>query len=415
MSYWRAWCTDMHYEDKDRVTPIKLKDYIDFAVMPKEREMMKACWRLPGHPGFMAVSGLELYVRPVVHLWCEQSLQAELEALRDTKLRANRVQQPQPQQPPELQRFSSHLRQTKPIPKTRQQSLPQKQAFVPATRMPVKAVVTAATSTTSTNQQAHIQRDDRGKVENANKDRKVEKPKEIDEQENGIVTRGEDKNIEDEDKQDRDVGSGKHIAPEKDQGHQTEAVDYQGADKSAATGEGVSGATLLSALVAPPTSTLSLPDSPVLPSRRPPPPTPPSSQSPGFTNQFRANDIQLLVMKDLALPWLDLGPRNKIIKHHLSSKIETIAGVLTEWVVGIEGGPSIQQLNSVYGLNWQYSDEEKEYSGREAIVREFKRLVVEDGKTDETALRLLEEEVSSSSKKDLVSRLKSTREAKMVE
>ncbi|KAG0257970.1 hypothetical protein BGZ95_005089 [Linnemannia exigua] len=413
---WRAWCTDMHYEDKDQVTPIKLKDYIDFVVMPKERDMMKESWRLPGHPGFMAVSGLELYVRPVVNLWCEQSLQAELDALRDTKLRASREQQPLPQQTPEQQRLSSQLRQTKPIPKTRQQPLPQKPPFIPAKRRSVKAVVTAATSTTLTNRRAEVWRDDKGKFQSSNKD--SEKPEEVDEQEDGIETRGEDKYIDNDDKQDRDGGSGNHIVPEKDsdQGHQTETIDDQYVDKGAAAGEGVTGTTLLSASVAPSTSTLLPLDSPSLPlpSLRLPPPTQPSSQPPGFSSRIRANDVQL-VIKDPTLPKLGLGARNKGIRHHLSSKIETIAGVLTEWVVGIEGGPSIQQLNSVYGLTWQYSDEEKEYSGRETIVREFKRLVVEDGKTDETALRLLEEEVSSSSKKDLVARLKSTRVAKLVE
>jgi hypothetical protein len=152
----------MRYDDKDQVTPIKLKDYIDFEVMPKDREMMRKSWRLPGHPGFIAVSGLEAYIRPVVRLWCEQSLQAELEALRDAKLKAARLQQQQQQQqsqqkldqqqqqplqppPPNLQ-----PRQIKPKSRLRKslQPLPLKDAFVSSNRQPAKV---ANTTTTKSN------------------------------------------------------------------------------------------------------------------------------------------------------------------------------------------------------------------------------------------------------------------------
>ncbi|KAG0294394.1 hypothetical protein BGZ96_001306 [Linnemannia gamsii] len=99
------------------------------------------------------------------------------------------------------------------------------------------------------------------------------------------------------------------------------------------------------------------------------------------------------------------------MKRRLDPRVKIIANVLTDWVVGVEGGFSIQKMNSDYGLNWQYSDEIKEYSDREAIARKFKRLVVVDGKSDEDAQGILEDELASSSKADLVKRLRNFRKA----
>ncbi|KAF9131495.1 hypothetical protein BGW39_001741 [Mortierella sp. 14UC] len=283
---------------------------------------------------------------------------------------------------------------------------------------PVKTGVPTASSTILTVQQAQIQIEDGKKNEKANKDTAIEKTEEIDEHENGDEVKDEstdceDRGCDDNKTQDKDGGSGKLVAPDedKDPGNQTAGKDNQDDEKGALAAEKVSGATPLSAALL--ASSTFLPAGPPTSPPQRPPPTPPSSQLSGFMSQFRAKDTQLLMMKNLVSPRVDLRLRNKAISHHLSPMIDTVEGVLTEWAIGIESGPSIQQRNSDYGSTWLCNGEEKEYSGREAIVHEFKQLVVEDGRTDGDALRLLEEELLMTSREDLVARLQSVSRVKL--
>ncbi|KAG0294393.1 hypothetical protein BGZ96_001305 [Linnemannia gamsii] len=219
---WKEWCKSMRYGDNDQVTPIKLKDYIDFEVMPKDREMMRKSWRLPGHPGFIAVSGLEAYIRPVVRLWCEQSLQAELEALREAKLRTARLQeqqllvlQPQSQQkldqqqqqplrplPPNLQ-----PRQVKLNSKQRQSQLrsPLNGTIVSSKRQPVKAVNTTKTTTTD---RAEGRKEDKDSVKHG--DAETHDLRRTDGQEKGNETKDDDQDSTNSNNNNRDGISGDH-------------------------------------------------------------------------------------------------------------------------------------------------------------------------------------------------------------
>lgn len=407
---WRDWCRRMAYSDKDRVTALKLKDYIDFEVMPKDREMMRKSWRLPDHPEFIAVSGLEAYIRPVVCLWYEQSLETEFKTIRDSKLKPSRSQRPQqPLQPPTPPTPNSQPRQTEPKPKFRE----------PRLQLPPKA------TSDSTNQQLvntiaiHTKSNDikstadnKANVKKEGKEAKGKK--EIGEQEKRGAAKDVDRNRENNISDNRDDGaniSGDHTTSDSTE---TNGKDPTGKDEDC-DAAAVRIPVTTSRLVAPSTSTLptalSVPAPPSLPNI--PPPTPPLSQSPAGESQIRAKDIQLLKMQDLASLRIDFGLGDRAIKHQLSPRITTIADMLTEWTVGIEGGPSIQQLNSDYGLSWQHSDDEKMYSDREEIVREFMRLVLEDGRTDCEAQKLLEVELASSSKADLVARLRTSRKASL--
>ncbi|KAG9067120.1 hypothetical protein KI688_011901 [Linnemannia hyalina] len=389
---WRDWCKRMAYSDKDRVTALKLKDYIDLEVMPKDREMMRKSWRLPGHPDFIAVSALEANIRPVVRLWYEQSLEAELETIRDAKLKSTRSQQPlRPPTP------KSQPRQAKPKTKLRQ----------PQLQLP------PITAFTSTNQQLVMSTTE--DKENIGKEGKEAKgKKEIGEQEKGGAAKDDDSDKENNTSNNRDGGaniSGDHTTSDSSE---TKGKDPTGKDEERdAAAKRIPVTT--SKLVAPSTPTLSTASSIPAPASPPsiPPPTSPSSQPPAGKSQILAKDIQLLRIMDLASPRVDFELSDKAIKHRLNPRVTTVADVLTEWTVGIDGGPSIRQLNSDYGMSWQHNDDEKEYSDREAIVLEFKRLVFEDGETDQEAQKLLEDELTLSSKADLAARLRTSRRASL--
>ncbi|KAF8931395.1 hypothetical protein BGZ47_011861 [Haplosporangium gracile] len=406
MDLWREWCKDMKYNDKDRVTPIKLQDYIDFEVMPKEREMMRKSWRLPGHPGFIAVSGLEAYIRPVVHLWYEQSLETELETIRDAKLRPTRLQQPQQkldqqQQPLQPPPPNTQPRQAKSKPKPRQPQLqlPPKAGFVSANQQFVKTIATNTTISC-----ANGRTEDSENVET--EDKEAKRKKEIGEQEKGhaVMDDGKDRANDNYNNSNSDGAgvSGDHIVSDSSKTNGKDPTS-KGDDHYTAT-ERVSVAASKSVA----SSISTLPSASSLPALASPPNIPPQTPPSVGKSQIRAKHIQLLRILDFASPRIDLGLSDRAIKYRLNPRVTTIADVLTEWAVGIEGGPSIQQLNSDYGLIWQHSDEEKEYSDREAIVREFKRLVFEDGKPDQEAQKSLEDELASSSKANLVARLRNS-------
>ncbi|KAF9542977.1 hypothetical protein EC957_001413 [Mortierella hygrophila] len=389
---WRDWCKRMAYSDKDRVTALKLKDYIDLEVMPKDREMMRKSWRLPGHPDFIAVSALEANIRPVVRLWYEQSLEAELETIRDAKLKSTRSQQPQ--QPLRPQTPNSQPRQAKPKTKLRQ----------PKLRLPP----ITAFEFESTNQQ--LVTGSTEDKENIGKEGKEAKgKKEIGEQEKGGAAKDDDSDKENNTGNNRDGGANISDNHTTSDSSETNGKDPTGKDDERdAAAKRIPLTT--SKLVAP--STPTLPTAPSIPAPAPPP-TSPSSQPPAGKSRILAKNIQLLRILDLASPRIDFELSSKAIKHRLNPRVTSIADVLTEWTVGIEGGPSIRQLNNDYGMSWQHNDDEKEYSDREAIVLEFKRLVFEDGETDQEAQKLLEDELTLSSKADLAARLRTSRRASL--
>ncbi|KAF9091049.1 hypothetical protein BGX29_011142, partial [Mortierella sp. GBA35] len=423
IALWKQWCTTMGHRDKDRVTATKVKDYIDFEVMPKERDMMRKSWRLPGHPGFIAISGLEAYIRPVMQLWCEQALSDELEMMRDKKLKANQAQQQlqqqlqqqhqQQQQPQHQQQQQKPPAQQKPpqsqptpqiqnLLRTFPQQKPPQQTKQPILEMATitTAVTTASMTTTMTIHQEGSQAEDGEVVEN--EDKEVEKTR---------VDRKEHVYNEDDTETDEErpkIRSSRAVDQTKS------IIDIDSGMDTA--GEGVSKSTLPITSVlstVPPTSTT------------PAPIEPPSPEPPVVVQEIRAENIHMFRMKankskntahtttttttatpsPTSLPTSGTGTDVANIKYHLNRKIDTIAGVLAEWAQGWQDGPAVQQLNLDHGLAWRYSEDAEEYHTRGLIVREFKRLVQEHGRTDKDALWLLEDELKSSSWNELAARL----------
>ncbi|KAF9991055.1 hypothetical protein BGZ75_006009 [Mortierella antarctica] len=80
----------------------------------------------------------------------------------------------------------------------------------------------------------------------------------------------------------------------------------------------------------------------------------------------------------------------------MSPNVKTIQDVLVEWLEGFDGSPSIQELNTRYRAQWRDMDtaEQRVMNTRSCIVREFKRLVVEGGRTEKDALELMEKAAS---------------------
>ncbi|KAF9968204.1 hypothetical protein BGZ70_005885 [Mortierella alpina] len=82
--------------------------------------------------------------------------------------------------------------------------------------------------------------------------------------------------------------------------------------------------------------------------------------------------------------------------YRMSPNVKTVQDVLVEWLEGFESAPSIQELNTKYRTQWRGTDdpEKRLMYARSCIVREFKRLVLEDGKTEKEALELMEKDLS---------------------
>ncbi|CAO3569021.1 unnamed protein product [Mortierella alpina] len=82
--------------------------------------------------------------------------------------------------------------------------------------------------------------------------------------------------------------------------------------------------------------------------------------------------------------------------YRMSPNVKTVQDVLVEWLEGFDGAPSIQELNTKYRAQWRGTEEPEKrlmYT-RSCIVREFRRLVLEDGKTEKEALELMESDLS---------------------
>lgn len=80
----------------------------------------------------------------------------------------------------------------------------------------------------------------------------------------------------------------------------------------------------------------------------------------------------------------------------MNSNVKSVQDVLVEWLEGFDGAPSIQELNNKYRAQWRGTDpsEQKLLLARSCIVREFKRLVLEEGKTEKEALEQMERDAS---------------------
>ncbi|KAF9562224.1 hypothetical protein EC968_005354 [Mortierella alpina] len=82
--------------------------------------------------------------------------------------------------------------------------------------------------------------------------------------------------------------------------------------------------------------------------------------------------------------------------YRMNPNVQTVQGVLTEWLEGIDGAPSIQELNTKYRMQWRDLDpvEQRILNTRRCIIKEYKRLVLEAGKPEKDALELMERDAS---------------------
>ena len=79
-----------------------------------------------------------------------------------------------------------------------------------------------------------------------------------------------------------------------------------------------------------------------------------------------------------------------VTTYRLNPRVVTVPDVLEEWRFGFKGGPSIQSLYRKFGSKWKFAGDGFRFSSRASIVREYGRLVREQGLSDEQAIRNLE-------------------------
>ena len=85
----------------------------------------------------------------------------------------------------------------------------------------------------------------------------------------------------------------------------------------------------------------------------------------------------------LALPIAALAQAAEVPRFCMSRTIQTIPELWREWTVGLQGQPSIEQLDALYGSSWRSgpaaASERQFYSRRKTLITEIQRLVIAIG------------------------------------
>lgn len=87
-------------------------------------------------------------------------------------------------------------------------------------------------------------------------------------------------------------------------------------------------------------------------------------------------------------------------QYRMSQTIQTIPDLWREWTAGLQGQPSIEKLDELYGSDWRSGPdaaaERQFYSRRKTLISEIKRLAAVEGSSRgdsyETVVARLEEE-----------------------
>ncbi|KAG0030157.1 hypothetical protein BGZ82_007547 [Podila clonocystis] len=116
--------------------------------------------------------------------------------------------------------------------------------------------------------------------------------------------------------------------------------------------------------------------------RRPIPPGRPSAPLPYLASQFEIPPRGIPVYRPLST--------TNISQYSLKNTASTIRTLLLEWIAGLGGSLSIQELNRDLGTLWRVRGERNLYNSRVTIVREFKRLVEARVMTEEEAISSLQ-------------------------
>ncbi|KAG0045292.1 hypothetical protein BGZ83_009480 [Gryganskiella cystojenkinii] len=82
---------------------------------------------------------------------------------------------------------------------------------------------------------------------------------------------------------------------------------------------------------------------------------------------------------------------SKVLKHQLNPEEgRNVLEVLEEWRYGLHGGPALQDLYLQYGSHWKVDADKNRYDARAAVTKEYVRLVLEEGLSDEKAIKSLD-------------------------
>jgi hypothetical protein len=88
-------------------------------------------------------------------------------------------------------------------------------------------------------------------------------------------------------------------------------------------------------------------------------------------------------------------------QYHMSRTVQTIPELWQEWTVGLQGQPSIERLDELYGSSWRSgpaaASERQFYSRRKTLIAEIRRLAAAlkappDEEAYNTVVRQLEDE-----------------------
>lgn len=116
--------------------------------------------------------------------------------------------------------------------------------------------------------------------------------------------------------------------------------------------------------------------------------------------QFKAQEFNI---------GLSRGSKSDVIEYDLSRVVvETVPQVLQEWRYGLGVcRPVIQELNKKFGANWRDRKAVKFlYEARLGVVKEYRRLVILEGRSDTEAILFLEQQRADRSIATLYNRLK---------
>lgn len=101
---------------------------------------------------------------------------------------------------------------------------------------------------------------------------------------------------------------------------------------------------------------------------------------------FNAEEINTLTVRKRA----SVTRSAAVLKQRLSTEVKTVRDVLQEWLFGIHEGPALQDLNTKYQVLWRFESDKAQYGCRSGIVREYRRLVLEENQSEEEAITTLE-------------------------
>ncbi|KAK3823763.1 MAG: hypothetical protein JOS17DRAFT_753298 [Linnemannia elongata] len=111
-----------------------------------------------------------------------------------------------------------------------------------------------------------------------------------------------------------------------------------------------------------------------------------ATTTPTWTHgRYKADEFEAATMYNN----LRTGDNNTSAPIYGLTLTENVIELLEEWRYGLNNQMSIQELNKQYGTRWRQKEQDYYYHARITIVREFKRLVSEEGMGDDEAVSYL--------------------------